>query len=93
MKVAIKLAADLSKTLDSNLYPHSIILNSPFNSLSSIINHTFNKYHYVILELLFSLIESEYDSNDWIKYISHTTKIIIAHSPTDEIIPYSDAQK
>lgn len=91
--IAIKLAADLSKTFDNKMYPHSLILNSPFSSLSSIINHIFNKYNNGILESFISFIESEYDSIEWIKYISHTTKIIIAHSLNDEIIPYSDAQK
>uniref|UniRef100_A0A6C0C6I4 Serine aminopeptidase S33 domain-containing protein n=1 Tax=viral metagenome TaxID=1070528 RepID=A0A6C0C6I4_9ZZZZ len=91
--IVIKLAADLSKTFNNETYPHSLILNSPFSSLSSIVNHMFNKYNYGFLESLITFVELEYDSIEWIKYVSHTIKIIIAHSPNDEIIPYPDARK
>jgi hypothetical protein len=91
--IAIKLASDLSKTFNDNLYPNSLILNAPFSALSSIICHFLKKIGIILPESLLSLIETEYNSIEWIRYVSYATKIIIAHSPNDEMIPYSDAQK
>lgn len=91
--IAIKLAAELSKTLNDNMYPHSLILNSPVSSLSDVINRKFNTFNYSILESLFKCIESDYHSIDLIKYVSHTTQIIIAHSYADEVNPYSEGKK
>jgi len=89
--VAIYLAAKLSKRMDNLCYPHSLILNSPFYSLHSMIEIMFNKINIgPVGKIVSLLLGSEYQSNEWIKYINHKTKIIIAHSPRDEIIPYKE---
>ena len=91
--IAIYLAAKLSKHMNDIYYPHSLILNAPFFSLSSMIETTFSKLNIGFLGKILSLfVGHEYQSNDWIKYINHKTKIIIAHSPRDEIIPYKEGQ-
>lgn len=90
--VAIHLAATLSKNLDTKFYPHSLILNSPFYSLSSMMDYTFEKINIGIISIIVSyIIGWEYRSDVEIKKINHITKIIIAHSPRDEIIPFSQA--
>jgi uncharacterized protein len=87
--IAIHLAAEISSQMDSIYYPHSLILNSPFYSLSSMIEMIFEKNNMVCMGGLISyLFGNEYRSNYWIKYLNHRTKIIVAHSPLDEIIPY-----
>lgn len=92
--IAISLGAKLSKTLNSELYPHSIVLNSPFYSLTSMIKIIFNKLRIEFAGCLLSAIYgAEYKSNVQIQYINHITKIIIAHSPRDERIPYKESQK
>lgn len=92
--VAINLAANLSKTFDQKLYPHSLILNAPFSSLSSMIELTFQKVNIGFIGKLISYIFGrEYQSNELISFINHQTKIIIAHSPRDEIIPYIEGKK
>lgn len=89
--VAIHLAATLSKKMDPNFYPHSLILNAPFYSLSSMIEIMFEKIGISICGKIFSIfIGREYQSDEWIKYINHQTKIIIAHSPRDEVVPYKE---
>lgn len=91
--VAIYLAAQLSKTMDSQKYPHSLILNAPFSSLSSMIELTFDKIHInYIGKIIGLIIGREYESDKWISFVNHKTKIIIAHSPRDEIIPYKEGQ-
>lgn len=91
--VAIHLAAQLSKTMDSQNYPHSLILNGPFCSLSNMIELVFDKIHISYIgKLIGFIIGREYQSDKWISYVNHTTKIIIAHSPRDEIIPYKEGQ-
>jgi hypothetical protein len=92
--LAINLASNLSKTMDSVNYPHSLILNSPFYSLTSMIRVVFDKINISILgKLLSCIIGSEYKSDEWIQYVNHKTKIIIAHSPRDEVIPYKEGCK
>ena len=87
--IAINLAAKLSKTMNQTQYPHSLILNSPFYSLADMIENTFDKINIGFIgKCLATLIAVEYKSNEYIKYLNHQTKIIIAHSPRDEIIPY-----
>lgn len=87
--VAIRLAAELSKTMNNNHYPHSVICNSPFSSLSSMVNFVFKKINIGLLgKIVAYIIAQEYCSTDYIKYINHQTKLIISHSPRDEIIPY-----
>ena len=88
--IAIRLAADLSKTMDSYNYPHSLILNAPFYSLVSMMKVIFDKINIGFVAKLLGVFMSEYQSNEWIKYINHQTKIIIAHSPRDEIVPYNE---
>lgn len=92
--VAIALASKLSKEMNNNNYPHSLILNSPFYSLGSMIEHLFDKFNGGILGKGISFfLGREYPTFEWIKYINHQTKIIIAHSPRDEIIPYQQGWK
>ena len=89
--VAVYLALKLSECMDNKFYPHSLILNAPFLSLSSMIMSTFNKFNLGFLGKIISLfIGREYQSDEWIKFINHKTRIIIAHSPRDEIIPYKE---
>jgi len=92
--IAISLASSLSKTHDITQYPHSIILNSPFYSLSSMVSHVFDKFNLGFVgQLLMFLSYTEYNSAELIKYINHTTKIIIAHSPNDEVVPYTEGRQ
>lgn len=92
--LALSLGAKLSKTLDPNLYLHSVVLNSPFYSLQSMIRVVFDKLRIGHVGYILSMIYgNEYKSNINIQYISHTTKIIIASSIRDEIIPYRESQK
>lgn len=89
--IALLLATNLSKTLDDDQYPHSIILNSPFYSLHSFIKVFFQKIQLNPLgNILSSLYGYEYKSDTYIQYINHVTKIIITHSPRDEIVPYKE---
>lgn len=91
--IAIHLASILSKKMDEQYYPHSLVLNSPFYSLGSMIEYMFSKINIGSVGKLLSLfIGNEYQSNEWIKFINQQTKIIIAHSPRDEIIPYREGQ-
>lgn len=86
---AIKIASEMSQKMDSNFYPHSLILNSPIYSLSSLVQLNFNKINIKFVGRIVSIfMNNEYKSNEWIKYVNHKTTIIIAHSPRDEVIPY-----
>lgn len=92
--VAIGLASNLSKTMDSTNYPHSLVLNAPFYSLGSMIEHLFNKFNGGFIgKVMAGVLGREYESGSWIKYINHQTKIIIAHSLRDEIVPYQEGWK
>lgn len=89
--VAIYLASKLSKNMNNENYPHSIILNSPFYSLESMIKKSFEKFRLDFFgNILKNIFGREYKSNEWLKLINHQTKIIIAHSINDEIIPYEE---
>lgn len=89
--VAISIAEDLSKRMDSYYYPHSLICNSPFYSLESMIKYNLNKINVGFITKILVLISgNEYRSDEMIKFINHRTKIIIAHSPRDEVIPYNE---
>lgn len=89
--VAIYLAAKLSSEFNSDRYPHSLILNSPFYSLKSMIDITFNKLNIGIIgKIMTPLFGREYMSNEWIQIINPQIKIIIAHSPRDEVVPYKE---
>lgn len=91
--VAIHLAAQLSKSMDSTNYPHSLILNAPFCSLASMIELMFDKIHISYVgKIIAFLVGREYQSDKWLSFVNHTTKIIIAHSPRDEVIPYKEGQ-
>lgn len=91
--IAIHLAAQLSKTMNSENYPHSLILNAPFCSLSSMIELMFDKMHVnYIGKLIAFIIGREYQSDKWLPFVNHKTKIIIAHSLRDEVIPYKEGQ-
>ncbi len=89
--VAIYLAAKLSNDFNSDKYPHSLILNSPFYSLKSMIDITFNKLNIGLIgKIITPLFGREYMSNEWIQMINYRIKIIIAHSPHDEVVPYKE---
>lgn len=91
--IIIGLSAKLSK-LSHEFYPHSIVLNSPFYSLSDMIQNMFDKINIGLVGRIVNLIlNKEYESNEWIQFINHRTKIIIAHSINDEIIPYSQGRR
>lgn len=92
--IAIELVANLSRSMDEHLYPHSLILNSPFYSLGSMIELTFSRFNINFIGQVVSMIlGNEYKSNDFIKFINHKTRIIIAHSPRDEVVPYREGLK
>lgn len=92
--IVLSLGAKLSKTLNPILYPHSIVLNAPFYSLESMIRVVFDKLRIGFIGYVLStLYGTEYKSDTQIQYINHITKIIIAHSPRDEIVPYKESQK
>lgn len=92
--IVIYLAAELCQKMDYSCCPHSIVLNAPFYNLASLIETYFNKLKIGMIGKLFSLIfGKEYLSNEMIKYIGSDVKIIIAHSPNDETIPYSEGLK
>jgi hypothetical protein len=42
----------------------------------------------VVADLLYYCFPNEYQTNEWIKILNPNIKIIIAHSPKDELIPY-----
>lgn len=89
--IAISVASQLSKKMDSYYYPHSIICNAPFYSLSSMIKNSLNKINVGFLTpLLMPMIGNEYKSDEMIKFVNHQTKILIAHSPRDEVVPYDE---
>lgn len=89
--IAIHLASKLSMKMDEKYYPHSLILNSPFYSLSSIIEILFSRINLGFVgKLIATIMGNEYQSCKYIKFINHVTKIVIAHSPRDEVIPYSE---
>lgn len=90
--VAIKLAANLSLTLDPLMYPHSLILNSPFYSLKGMINRLTNNIKLSSLSGILGFIYGhDYDMRSTIPYLNCLTKIVVAHSPRDEVIPYRQA--
>lgn len=92
--VAIHLTYNLSKQLNEVNYPHSLILTSPFSSLSSMIQATSDKIQLRFLgQILSFFLGREYESDEWIKFVNHKTKIIISHSPMDEVIPFDESQK
>lgn len=91
--IAIYLAAQLSKTMDNQNYPHSLVLTSPFSCLSKMIELVFEKIHISYIgKLIAFIIGREYQSNKWISFMNHQTKIIIAHSPWDEVVPYNEGR-
>lgn len=91
--IAIYLAAKLSQNLDERYYPYALILNSPFYSLSNMIKLTFAKINLTYIGYVISWIFGrEYQSNEWMSLINSRIKIIIAHSPRDEIIPFSEGK-
>lgn len=92
--IALALGAKLSKTLNPSLYPHSVVLNAPFYSLKSMVRIVFDKLRIGFVgHVIENLFGTEYKSDIQIQYINHITKIIIAHSPRDEIVPYKESQK
>lgn len=89
--VAIYLAAVLSSTMDSRYSPHSLICNAPLCSTRTIIESNFSRFRLGLFGKIISLFfGSECRTKELVKYISYRTKIIIAHSPDDEIVPYTE---
>lgn len=91
--IAVELGAQISKTFDCNSYPHSIILTSPFCSLSSFINAKIKKMGIGMLDSLISFVETEYNTAESIKYINYSIKLIISHSKDNDFVPYSEGKK
>ncbi|BCS83406.1 putative peptidase S9 [Cotonvirus japonicus] len=87
--IAINLAAEISKNSSVEFYPHSLILNSPFLSLKSMVQDICCDMELEFLGKILSLLFfNEYQSDKLVPYINHHTKIIISHSLNDEIIPF-----
>lgn len=92
--VAIYLTVQLSKTLDQNNYPDALILNSPFFSLKAMIKIMFNQMKMNYLgSVIAAIYGNEYQSNEWISYLNHKTKIVMTHSVEDKVIPYQEGFK
>jgi len=87
--VTIMLAAHLSIKMKAENYPHAVILNAPFYSLSAMANHFLSKYNCKKIGDILTPYIKEYESSRLIKFINHRTIIVIAHSLKDETIPYS----
>lgn len=87
--VAVNLLAYISKTFNDKFYPRALILNSPLYSLSSIMIHYAEKYNIRMIGKLISIfVGQDFKTNEAIPYINKKTKIIVAHSMRDEIIPF-----
>jgi len=91
--VAVELGAQLSKTFNADLYPHSIILTSPFCSLASLMSSKMRKIGITLFDTIISLVETEYNTIESIKYINYSTKLIIAHSQDNDIVPYLEGKR
>lgn len=92
--ISLCLCADLSRETYDNRYPHSVVLNAPFYSLESMIQIILNKAKLGFISgFLSKILSGEYYSNSFIKYIHPNTKVLVAHSQYDEIIPYLEGIK
>lgn len=92
--IALNLAAVLSKKMNEHHYPHSVICNASFASLDSMVEEIFRNIKMGFAGKIFGAIYgTDYRPINDIKFINHKTKIILAHSPNDEIIPYTESQK
>lgn len=90
--IAINLAAHISSAMDPKYYPDSLILTSPFYSLSSMIVSHFKKLGLSYLGYFISFyFHDVYRSDDMIRLINQKIRIVIAHSLQDEVIPYSES--
>ena len=84
--IALKLASELKC---SRITPHSLILNSPFYSLKTMISHVLDGTIIRIATPIVSLMYGrEYKTHSHLASLNPKIKIIIAHSSSDEIIPY-----
>jgi predicted alpha/beta-fold hydrolase len=89
--VATALAADIYEKKKRG--PYALILNAPFYSLKSMMEVFAGKFGIgTIGKLVGSLIGNEYQTDELIKKIDSRTTIFIAHSPKDEVIPYTQSQ-
>lgn len=97
--LAIYITCKVSQTHNVSNYPHSLVLNSPFYSITSLITclstkmSTFKFPLQVLSNIISRLTKNYYKSNEWISYINQHTNILIAHSINDEIIPYNEGKK
>ncbi|AFX92801.1 peptidase S9 [Acanthamoeba polyphaga mimivirus] len=92
--VAIKLVAEITQKFDIHYHPHSLILVSPFFSLSSMIEYDADKLGIKYIgKMVSKFLGNEYQSQKMIPFVSYFTKIIVAHSQNDDIIPYSQGKK
>jgi predicted alpha/beta-fold hydrolase len=90
--VATALAAQLCEK-SKNTYPYALILNAPFYSLKSMMEVFAGKFGIgPVGKLVGSIIGNEYQTDELIKKINNKTTIFIAHSPKDEVIPYTQSQ-
>jgi hypothetical protein len=87
--VITNLARELSNTFDNQKYPYAIVLTSPFYSLESMIERMLSRIDINGCGRIISiLLGQEYMSAYNLRFINYDTKIIIAHSRRDEVVPY-----
>ncbi|AGC02153.1 Alpha/beta hydrolase family protein [Acanthamoeba polyphaga moumouvirus] len=92
--VALRLVSEITQKFDIEFHPHSLILVSPFYSLSKMIEHESNNLGLGYFgKLIGFFMGKEYESQKLIQLISHKTRIIIAHSINDDIVPYNQGKK
>lgn len=89
----INYLSTLSQEFDEENYPYAIILQSPFYSIKQLVIDKFKKYYLSWLGYIIGSLRDEYRSNEYLELINHETKIIIAHSAEDELIPIEHSSK
>ena len=88
--VAIELHAFISRTFDNLYYPTAVILNSPIWCDDTMTKYITNVDSSDILSTIKYPLQ-KISIKEPLQYVNHCTEIIIAHSPQDEIVPYSES--
>lgn len=86
--LAVYLTYQINK---KDAYPDTLILHSPFTSLSHTIMHKINRKYLHLLSYPVSFLYKSFRLDKYINKISPKINIIIAHSIYDNIIPYSES--